>query len=154
SRTEVQFDNRIQTLADYELLGGTLAARKESLVALVRSNEVVQALLADISDHLDPEERDVTNLRELANIQTTGDLINLRILYDDPETAALIANSWVEHYERHVNQVYSDSGLADSSRINEQVDSAREVYRTSQTELESFLTMDPIETLQRELDTR
>lgn len=154
SRTEVQFDERIQTLADYQLLSGTLTARKDSLIALVRSNEVVEALLDDISEHLDPEERDVTSLRELMNIQTTGDLINIRIRYEDPETAALIANAWVEHYERHVNQVYSDSGRVDTSRINEQVENAGEAYRVSQAELENFLAVDPIETLQRELDTK
>lgn len=154
SRVEVQLDDRIRSLSDYELMSGTFILRKESMVALVTSNEVVQALLQSVGDRLEPEEREIVFLRELVSVRTSGDLINLTIEFRDPELAALLANEWAKQYEQHVNQVYSERNLPAASTINQQVESAAESYHTSQAALERFLAEDPIEQLQRELDAR
>lgn len=153
TRTEVQFDPRIQTLDDYELVNGTLLSRRDALAALMKSNEVMQAVLMEVGNHLKPEERTLEWLRSTGTVETAGDLINLEVRYGDPNTAALIANAWIANYERHVNQIYSTRSNMTVSQVTEQVNEAQESYDSAQVALEAFEATSPGEMLQRELDT-
>ena len=154
SRTEVQFDPRIVTLEEYDLARSTVESRRDSLVALVTSNQVVQAVLDDVGDQLQSDDREISSLRNLADVQTIGDLINIEVRYGDPEIATMLANTWAEHFERHVNQVYSDSRSAGNGQIVQQVEDARERYSAAQAALEAYEAVDPVEVLQRELDAK
>lgn len=153
SRTEVEFDPRIRTLSDYELANAGTTARQDALVALVTGNQVVQRVLDDVGEHLDPEQRNVTDLRRMVQTATTGDLININVQHRDPEVAALIANSWAQHYEQYVNSVYSTSPVADSNTAN-QVATAEQRYNAAQEALEAFTAGEQILTLEREIASR
>lgn len=153
-RTEVQFDNRIQTLGDYELVGNTIQTRRDALVALVTSNEIVHSVLAEVRDHLKPTERNAKWLREAINVEAAGDLINIEFEYSDPDIAVIIANTLAEEYEQHVNTLYRSRIAPTDSQIEAQVLEAAEDYQNAQLALESQIAVDPVKILQRELDAK
>lgn len=153
SRTEVEFDSRIRTLSDYELANAGITARQDALIALVTGNQVVQLVLNDVGEHLAPEERSINFLREIVSAETAGDLINIDVQHEDPETAALIANSWAEHYEQYVNGVYSSSPVV-GSNVADQVAAAEQRYNEAQQALEAFTAEEEILTLEREIQRR
>lgn len=153
SRTEVEFDPRIRTLSDYELANAGISARQDALMALVTGNQVVQRVLDDIGEHLDADERNIKNLREMVETETAGDLININVQHEDPEVAALIANSWAKHYEQYVNSVYSSSPVI-GSNVADQVAAAEQHYNETQQTLEAFTAEEQILMLEREIASR
>ncbi len=153
SRTEVEFDSRIRTLSDFQLSSAGLTGRQDALVALVTGNQVVQQVLNDVSGQLHPDDRTMKALRDMVHTETVGDLININIRHEDPEIAALIANSWAENYAQVVNDIYSSSPVIGSD-VAGQVAAAEQRYQDAQQALEAFIGEEQVRTLEREISAR
>jgi capsular polysaccharide biosynthesis protein len=149
SRTDVTLDPRLQT--EQGSIG--LTTRQEGLTAMVQSNAVLQQVLAEAGQALPPEQRSRERLRGMMETEISGDLIRVNVRHSDPQVATEIANSLVQHYERHVNDVYRRNYLAEGNTAA-QVAQAREAYEAEQQALEAFVAEDRAPVLQREIETR
>ena len=136
SRTDVTFDSRIVT--EDEAFARDQNARRSALVALVQSTDVIEAVLADVGDQLAPDQRGVAALRRMVNTSSSGDLIQIRVSHGDPQTAAMLANSWGQQYERHINQLYGGNRGEGLAALSAQVQEARSRYDVAQADLEQF----------------
>lgn len=157
-RTEVQFDPRIQTVSDYDLTTGNIGSRKEALLALVTSNEVIQRVLEQLPEGLLSAEHGFDDLKGMIEVETVGDLIHLTIQHPDPQAATIIANNWVQIYEKYVNTVYSNTqGAATNNNdvaSQEDISNAFQDYEAAQGALEDFIATDSTVTLEREIAIR
>ncbi len=99
-RSEIVFAPEFKTIE-----GPSGAA--EGLAALVESATIAQAVLGKLRGSLSPEERDPFVLIDMIESKVKNDTIQISASSRDPEKAALIASTWAEEYERHVNAVYS-----------------------------------------------
>lgn len=152
SRTDVSFDDRIQTLEDYQLGDTRLAAdRLKALLALADSNEVVRQVLEDVGDQLPASARRVNGLREIVDSKLTGDLLEFTARHEDPEVATAVVNSWAQAYVHHVNQIYGSSS-EDVEAVGAQVVDARQTYEEAQQALQDFLADKEVLELTRTLE--
>jgi uncharacterized protein involved in exopolysaccharide biosynthesis len=151
TRTDITFDSRIVT--EDEAFARDLNARRSALVALVTSTDVIEAILADVGEQLLPENRRVTALRDMAQASSDGDLIRIRVQHRDPQTAAVLANSWGRQYEQHVNQLFGGGRGEGLPTIAVQVQEARARYEAAQTDLEAFTRTNQIAALTREVES-
>lgn len=152
SRTDISLDERIETLDDYQLGGGRLIEdRMTALVTLANSNEVMQAVLADVGDRLAPENRNLRALRGMVSVELAGDIIAFSVRHREPEVAALVANSVTEAYVAHVNRVYgaSEDNVAN---ISAQVEVAKARYDAAQEALQDHLADERQSTLSLTLE--
>ena len=136
SRTDVTFDSRIVT--EDEAFARDQNARRSALVALVTSTDIVEAVLADLGEQLEPNQRRVAALRQMVNTNSSGDLIQIQVRHGDPQVAAALANSWGQQYERHINQLYGGNRGEGLAALSAQVQEARSRYDVAQSDLEQF----------------
>jgi uncharacterized protein involved in exopolysaccharide biosynthesis len=151
TRTDITFDSRIVT--EDEAFARDLNARRSALVALVTSTDVIEAVLAEVGEQLLPENRRVTALRDMVETGSDGDLIRIRVRHRDPQTAAVLANSWGRQYEQHVNQLFGGGRGEGLPTIAAQVQEARTRYEAAQTDLEAFTRTNQIAALSREVES-
>jgi uncharacterized protein involved in exopolysaccharide biosynthesis len=151
TRTDITFDSRIVT--EDEAFARDLNARRSALVALVTSTDVIEAVLAEVGEQLRPENRRVAALRQMAEANSNGDLIRIRVQHRDPQTAAALANSWGRQYEQHVNQLFGGGRGEGLPTIAAQVQEARARYEVAQTDLEAFTRTNQIAALSREVSS-
>jgi uncharacterized protein involved in exopolysaccharide biosynthesis len=151
TRTDITFDSRIVT--EDEAFARDLNARRSALVALVTSTDVIEAVLAEVGEQLRPENRRVAALRQMAEANSDGDLIRIRVRHRDPQTAAVLANSWGRQYEQHVNQLFGGGRGEGLPTIAAQVQEARARYEAAQTDLEAFTRTNQIAALTREVES-
>lgn len=149
TRTDITFDPRIVT--EDEAFARDQSARRSALVALVTSTDVIEAVLADVGDQLDPDQRRVPTLRRMVNTSSSGDLIQIQVSHSNPQTAALLANSWGQQYERHINQLYSGSRGDGLATLATQVAQARSRYEVAQAALEQFTRANQLAALPLEI---
>ena len=154
SRTQVELDARITTLTDYELARSDLESRRDAMVALLTSNVVIREVLNDVGDRLDPDLRDISSVRDMVTVRTSGDLISINIRSQDPELATDIANSWAQHYERYINSVYAGGGQVFATNTEQQIAAAYEAYLAEQNALQTFIREDTTGALVREVESR
>jgi len=155
SKSEITFEPKYRTLTEEELAraGVDIASRRKALEALVASSSVAVEVMAKLGPTLDPEEREVSILLEMVDMETTGDLIYIAVRSTDPKKAAAIANAWGEVYETYVNELYS--GRPQSAEdIGAQVVEGRETYEGAQEALAKFMGDNRIEILSREIGAK
>lgn len=159
ARTQVSYDTRIRTVAGSGSDGSSVllpAERRQALMQLVENPDVEYAVQQELKDKLPaqlllpgqllPHVRGSQGLR--------SDLINITAEMSTPELAADVASSWSRAYERHVNQLFSDtSGLADID-IEARVKESRERYLKAADELAAFESSTQVDELGRELDRK
>jgi uncharacterized protein involved in exopolysaccharide biosynthesis len=151
ARTDVTFDPRIETLFDEELASVDRNARRDALIALVKSPDVATGVLEEIGDQLPPEQRSVGNISDMVEADNQGDLIQIAVTAEDRETAALVANTWAKNYVRHVNAIYGTAPGEAAQVTSSQVESARSNYEEAQRQLEAFLESSQVTALQNEI---
>ncbi|MEJ2750474.1 MAG: hypothetical protein P8183_21585, partial [Anaerolineae bacterium] len=152
-RTTVSFNTSIETQED--ILGSRdVNSRREALIALVTSNDVAEQVLAEVKDLLAPEDRNVAALLDMAGASNTGDLIVITVSYEDPQTAAEIANAWAQVYEKYVNALYVSGTSNRPEVLRTQVTSAKTAYDTAQANLEAFIGDNQIDLLQNEINAK
>ncbi len=99
SRTVVQFDPRIQTIADRQPL--------RAYPELARSDAMLQTLIAQ-NGALPDDMRTVEGLRDRLIAEAGNDLslLRLSVTHENPETAARVANAWASLFVAWANDVY------------------------------------------------
>ena len=156
SRTDVSFDSQIRTLSEDELgtFNQTIGSRRDALVALVKTSDVANLVLEEIGASLNPEEQAVTRLLKMVEASSAGDLIFITISHENPETAALIANSWGKNYEKYINELYGNEPRINLELLAEQVSNSKSTYEEAQARLESFIESNKIGLLNQEIKSR
>jgi uncharacterized protein involved in exopolysaccharide biosynthesis len=102
---EMQFDTRIRSVSD------NVQPPYKAYPLLAASDEVLAALIADLGETLEPEERTVQALQEKLRAQGGSDpsIIRLTVKNGDPRQAAMIANRWAERFVQAANDLYAQS---------------------------------------------
>jgi uncharacterized protein involved in exopolysaccharide biosynthesis len=154
SRTSVSFDTPIQTLSEGDLasLNADANSRRSALIGLVKSNVVADQVLAEVGELLLEEERNLSSLLELVEVESEGDLIHILVQYQDAEIATQIANTWAQSFEQTANRLYGTGDDTNLSLVADQIETAEAVYEASQQDVEAFIRANEIELLQREID--
>ena len=154
SRTDVSFDSRIQTLSEGELasLNTDANSRRNALIGLVKSNVVASDVLTEVGDLLLENERNLSALLKMVEVESEGDLIHILVQYHDAEIATQIANSWARSFEQTANKLYGTRDDTNLALVIDQLESAEAVYEASQQNVETFIRDNEIELLQREID--
>jgi uncharacterized protein involved in exopolysaccharide biosynthesis len=152
TRTDISLDSRIETLEDYQLGGGRLIEdRMAALIALADSNAVMRSVLDDVGDQLAPEARTLGAVRGMSDVELKGDIIAFSVRHEDPELAAVVANSLTQAYVDHVNRIYGASE-DNVENITAQVEVARQRYDGAQQELQAYLADERMSTLSLTLE--
>ena len=140
-RSEVSLDPRFQTVAEENVVNLTVQeeqVRRQTLVGLAKSPDLVQQVMDRLGDALAPEERSVTALASAVEVGTDGNLITVDAKSRDPERAVAIANAWADAYQENVNHLYSSTSPSDA-QIQAQLEVARSSYNDSKAAVEAFL---------------
>lgn len=148
----MEFDPRFRTVTQDEL-NATVAtndARRATFQSLVENGAIASKVVSDVASLLTTSERNPAALLDKVNTATggRGDLILIRVVDDDPQKAAEIANAWGREYERYVNTLYSGTGAEYSTSVNTEYQRALADYNASQTSLEQYIATSPIGPLQ------
>ena len=142
ARQQIQFDPRIETVAENQPLRAypELAASDEVLATLLSQN-----ILADV-DSLD-------ELKGVVGAELGGDpsLLRLVVTHDDPETAALLVNTWAELFVNWANRVYGSQGDEQLNFFVEQLDQTSEELTIAETALVEFQTRNRLALVSNEL---
>lgn len=162
--SDVTFDERFRTQADETVAAqrANMDAHRASLVGLVKSGGIAQAVIAELGDRLHEGETEPEVILEMiqaaivpgrtANIES--DLIRITATADAPEKATAIANAWAKHYVQQVNNIYGQMPEEVLSSVVTEVANAEAQYQTAQSSLEEFLASNQVKRLQRLIDEK
>ncbi len=162
TQSSITFDERFTTLSQDQLQALSsvdAAARRGSLVGLVASGAVAQAVIDQLGSQLDEEERRPaywlaegqveTSLVGGTGSQNNSDLIRITISADSPAKAAALANAWAEHYVEQVNRIYGQIPSELVASVTNELVKAQSEYESAQKELEAFVAQNEVEKLNR-----
>ena len=162
--SDITFDERFRTQSDETLAAqrANTDARRASLVGLVKSGGVAQAVIAELGDRLEKNETAPDVILEMieaaivpgrtANIES--DLIRITATADSPQKAAAIANAWARNYVLQVNAIYGQMPAEVLESIDTEVNNSEAQYQTAQSALEEFLANNQVKILQRLIDEK
>lgn len=160
--SDVNFDARFTTTSD-ETTPSNVAARRNALVGLVKSGAIAPAVIAELGDQLNEEERNPALLTERVRanlvIDATGragesDLIRITARADTAQKAAEIATAWARAYVLQINQIYGQTPDALVSSIQAEQSKATAAYDAAQADLETAIANSRVDSLQRQVDDR
>lgn len=139
-RPVVNFDSRFETAAEENLVNLSIQddqVRRQTLVGLAQSPDLLLVVLDQLADTLPAEERTLGKLRGATDVSTQGNLIVFEARADTAPKAAAIANTWAAVYTQRVNELYS--AIAPSvEQIEKQVAGAAAVYQAAKDAGENF----------------
>jgi capsular polysaccharide biosynthesis protein len=151
--SEIVFDEQFKTVPLEEGLTNQSQQadnRREALQALAKSQSLLIGVFAEVSPQLGTEEQDFEAFLDAIEAQTAGDLLRLRVTWDDPEIAAAIANEWARRFSVVANQSYvSTSGTPDEA--DAAASAAFEKYQAAQEMLEAFVAENDLDLIRREV---
>jgi uncharacterized protein involved in exopolysaccharide biosynthesis len=151
--SEIVFDEQFKTVPLEEGLTNQSQQadnRREALQALAKSQSLLIGVFAEVSPQLGTEEQDFEAFLDAIEAQTAGDLLRLRVTWDDPEIAAAIANEWAGRFSVVANQSYvSTSGTPDEA--DAAASAAFEKYQAAQEMLEAFVAENDLDLIRREV---
>jgi len=158
TQTDVNFDDRFTTSSDSNRTQD-VTSRRAALVGLAMSGTIAEAVIADLGDQLPERQRDPAGLlrRIDASLSTqngrTGqsDLIEITATADSPEVAAAIANLWAKYYVQEVNRIYGQVPDEMMASVEQELSQAQAKYGDAQSNLESFLSTTPLNSLRRQV---
>lgn len=146
---KVNFDTQIQTLSDLQYAVDQTARRK-SLTTIAESPDVATAVIDKLGNRFNARDKVPAELLRSIDAVNDGDLIKITAKANDPELAALIANTWAEQYQARVNAIYGDNPLSPEA-IQSEADAARIDYITKEAALVGYMRDTPIDDLTREI---
>jgi uncharacterized protein involved in exopolysaccharide biosynthesis len=153
--TRVSLGSNIKTLSEDELQKAATSGKErlQSLVVFVHTPNIAEAVLAQVGKQLPAELRGVKRLLAVVNgrVVPGSDMIEVFATTSDPQTSALIANTWAEEYVRQVNLLYEGLSQDAVGAVDGEVQSASDTYTEQQAKLESFLQDDPRDDLNRQI---
>ncbi len=121
------------------------ADQSDTLIGLVRTKDIAEAVIASLGDELPQDLKDVANLLDaVEGTSGSGDLVLITVTTEDPTSASLIANTWAEEYVARTNSIYLPAE-ADTSLSSQ----ALADYTTAQEALAGFIAQNRIDELQR-----
>ena len=163
--TNVSIDNTLETAREFTgSLTARMAARRAALVGLVHNTSVARAVGERLRGQLDDKEVPEAILLQRIDSELVialnatrrqgSDLIRITASADSPEKTAAIANAWAEEYVIHVNRLYEQVPESLTASIAEELERAREDYHVAQKNLETFMTGNDVERLNRLIDEK
>jgi uncharacterized protein involved in exopolysaccharide biosynthesis len=155
-RPEVTLDPRFQTAAEENVVNLSVQdeqVRRQTLVGLTQSPDLLVRVLDRLGDALPQDERTIQYLQNVTGVRTEGNLISFEVEARSPETAAEVANLWAEVYQDYVNRVYSATSPT-YEQIQEQLASAQATYAAAKTEVEDFMRQSPEAELGRQIEQK
>lgn len=158
----VNFDPKFRTVSDTDPTGQSLDSltRRGSLLTVAQSPDFAAAVLEQIGPQLPEGLRSPTALLRMVNVTNNSDVIAIRATTDSPESAALLANTWMALYASRVNELFSQDPTVGVS-VRTQQDQAKKDYDEKEAKFIAFTGNNPIENLthqaallQRQLDNQ
>jgi uncharacterized protein involved in exopolysaccharide biosynthesis len=140
-RPEITLDPRFATVTEENLVNLSIQedqVRRQTLVGLVDSADLMQQVIDRLGDTLRPHERSVAALSSMVEARTEGNLIALLAKASDPERAAAIANAWADVYQETVNRLYSATSPS-GAQVQAQLQAAEVTYDASAQAVEDFI---------------
>ncbi len=159
TQSNISFDERFQTTvaqgdATANLRVIDYTARRSALVGLVASGNVAQAVIDQLGEQLDEEEREPAQLlgqvsAELSKLEdspanSTSDLILITVEAASAEKAAAIANAWAENYVALINKLYGEVPAELVASVEMELGLAQTTYEQAQSGLEEFIASNEI----------
>jgi uncharacterized protein involved in exopolysaccharide biosynthesis len=157
TQTEVNFDERFTTSSG-QATATDVNSRRGALLGLVFNGAIAERVIAEMGDQLSETERDpAVLLRQIdaelsvPNGRTTqSDLIVITASADNPQKAAVIANTWAQLYVQEVNRIYGQVPDEMMASVQGELDQAKTSYEAAQRNLEQFLAESPLNSLSRQ----
>lgn len=164
TQSNINFDDRFQTqVAQGDATANSRVidynARRSALLGLVASGNVAQAVLDQIGDQLEEEQRQPASLLdrvsaelvrpEGSNANISSDLILITVRAADAPLAAAIANAWAENYVALINKLYGEVPAELVASVEVEMAQSQTTYEQAQGELEEFIAQNNIDRLNR-----
>lgn len=139
-----------------------LAARRASLLGLVTSGDILEAVTEQMDWEEQPTPLDKAKLLQLvsAELVTIGsvstsnqsDLIRITLLGETPAASVTLANLWVGEYVARVNQIYSPTHQTLLDSVSRELDAAKVRYHEAHSRLVDFLDTSDLGLLRRRVE--
>jgi len=155
-RPSVTLDPRFPTLAEENVVNLSIQedqVRRQTLVGLAQSADLMLQVVEQLGDSLAPAERTLTFLSGVTSVRTEGNLITLSVRAGSPAKAVAIANAWAGVYQTHINRLYSASSPS-GTQIQAQLAAAEINYEAAKTDLEVFLRQSQENEWTRQIDQK
>ncbi len=127
-----------------------LQSRSESFLTIATSDDIAKKTLDALSNKLPEEQSTIRSLKEIVDVSSNGEIINISVSSKDADLAAEIANTWADTTISSINQAFNSTqplqevqGLISEKQIE---------YTTAQDLLEEFYAENTIISLQTELN--
>lgn len=125
-------------------------ARMDALLSIANSDSLALQVQEALANSGSGYPTGLADFKGLVETTSQGDIITVTAKTRDPESAALLANTWASEAVKAMNLAYS--GEQPLAEIQQQVTTSAEEYAASQSELEEFLQNDQTTTLEAELN--
>ncbi len=164
TQSNISFDDRFQTqVAQGDATANSRVidynARRSALLGLVASGNVAQAVIDQIGDRLEEDERQPSRLLEQVSAELvrpegssaniSSDLILITVQASDAPLAAEIANAWAENYVVLINKLYGEVPAELVASVEVELGQSQATYEQAQRELEEFIAQNDIDRLNR-----
>lgn len=149
SAFQTTLDNRVSSFPD-------TVARRTSLIGLIKSGTIAQAVLDELSPQLGviTVSQLISKISSISDGGQNNDLIEITATDTSPELAAAIANTWAKHYVRHINILYSEIPTEMAELVSVELEKAYDHYIETQQAYEDFLRQDDNKTLMRQIQEK
>jgi uncharacterized protein involved in exopolysaccharide biosynthesis len=145
SQSQLNFDPRIETV-------GTPNQNFGSYASLALSDDLLAGLYAGIAPN-NPKIENLKDLRELLSAEVRVDMVYLTARAPHPQSAAQIANLWMDLFVERTNQVYYRAGDREQLAFYEQqLAEARQALEQTDQALVDFQGENRIELLNNQLN--
>ncbi len=155
-RPSLSLDPRLQTVSDEDLVRTASTddrGRRETLLELVLSDDVVGQLWQEAGDSLPARVENIADLEQRLIPGARATVLNLTVRGDTPEQAAALANLWAQIAERHINRLYSQAAQPPAEATT-QAEAAQKAYLNAEQALIVFLQNSPVDELQRQIEQK
>jgi len=155
TRSQLELDPKFKTLSAEQLPGVDMAARRNTLAALVKNPAVAQEVIKELGAQLPPAWQRPEQLMAAVEggVARGGDLIEIRVRGSDPSLLTTVANSWAAAYERYINRIYATGGGSASS-LEKELAAAKAQYERASADLIEFTGHNRIDELTRLVEER
>jgi capsular polysaccharide biosynthesis protein len=122
----------------------------DAMISIADSEGLAVQTQEDIDQSYPANGIELEDLKSAVDISTSGDTILISATIDNPEYAAVIANTWAQNAVTAINYAYTEEQLP--SEIMVSLEPARAEYEQAQTDLESFLKENQVDVLEKQID--
>ena len=126
----------------------------EDVVTLSTTSRLLESVHSDpaVVAAVGNEEITLADIATAAYAVDTYQLLSLQITDNDPQRAALLANTWAEKVTATVNASYGLDAIAQA--LDSQVLQSQQIYNQAQAALEEVLSQIPVDALDRQISVK